>query len=45
MNKKFNELQDFYVRCPDLFLEQFIGIKLRWYQKIILRVWNSVMKD
>lgn len=45
MNKTFDELRDFYVRNPDLFLEQFIGIKLRWYQKIILRVRNKVIKN
>lgn len=29
--------KDFYTRHPDIFCEQQFGIKLHWWQKIMLR--------
>lgn len=34
---KYNKTRDFYKRYPDLFVESFMGVKLRLYQKIIIR--------
>lgn len=32
-----DQLTDHYKRYPDLFLEEYLGIKLYWYQKVFLR--------
>jgi hypothetical protein len=32
-----DDWKDFYKRYPDLFLEDFLGIKLYWYQKFYVR--------
>jgi hypothetical protein len=29
--------KDFYKKYPDCFLENFLGVKLFWYQKILIR--------
>lgn len=35
------ELKDFYTRNPDLFIEEFLNIKLLPYQKILIRLLTS----
>jgi len=32
------ELKEFYNKYPDLFIENFLGLKLSWYQKFLVRV-------
>ena len=37
-NSTLNEyLKNFYKHYPDMFIEEFLGLKLSWYQKFILR--------
>ena len=31
------ELKEFYKKYPDIFLEEFFGLKLFWYQKVLIR--------
>ena len=31
------ELKEFYKRYPDRFMEDFLGLKLFWYQKVFIR--------
>ena len=35
---KMNESwREFYLRNPDIFIEQYFNVKLLWYQKILLK--------
>ena len=35
---KMNEAwREFYLRNPDIFIEQYFNVKLLWYQKILLK--------
>ena len=35
---KMNETwREFYLRNPDIFIEQYFNVKLLWYQKILLK--------
>ena len=35
---KMNEAwREFYLRNPDIFVEQYFNVKLLWYQKILLK--------
>lgn len=37
-NDKMNEAwHEFYLRNPDIFVEQYFNVKLLWYQKILLK--------
>ena len=29
--------REFYLRNPDIFIEQYFNVKLLWYQKILLK--------
>ena len=33
---------EFYLRNPDIFIEDWFNIKLKWYQKIVLK---QMMRD
>ena len=42
MNKLLKQKNDeiwreFYLRNPDIFVEQYFNVKLLWYQKILLK--------
>ena len=40
---KMNETwREFYLRNPGIFIENWFNIKLKWYQKIVLK---QMMKD
>lgn len=40
---KMNEAwREFYLRNPDIFIENWFNIKLNWYQKIVLK---QMMRD
>ena len=40
---KMNEAwREFYLRNPDIFVEDWFNIKLKWYQKIVLK---QMMRD
>ena len=40
---KMNESwREFYLRNPDIFIENWFNIKLKWYQKIVLK---QMMRD
>lgn len=40
---KMNEAwREFYLRNPDIFIEDWFNIKLAWYQKIVLK---QMMRD
>lgn len=39
MNESWHE---FYLRNPDIFVEDWFNIKLKWYQKIVLK---QMMRD
>ena len=35
---KMNEAwREFYLRNPDIFIEQYFNVKLLWYQRILLK--------
>ncbi len=45
--KKFEEeggITEFYKKYPDYFIEDFLGLKLYWYQKAMLRIILSKKK-
>ena len=33
-----NSLYEFFVNYPDIFAEEYLGLKLMWYQKVYLRL-------
>lgn len=39
---KYKELSDYYRRYPDLFMEQFYGIKLPFYQRVLVRIYGFI---
>jgi len=36
-NRMDDNLKEFYKKYPDKFIEEFLDLKLYWYQKVILR--------
>lgn len=40
--KTHSEMILYYRKNPDRFIDDFIGVNLRWYQKMILKL---IMKD
>lgn len=43
LKEKNNESwHEFYLRNPDIFVEDWFNIKLKWYQKIVLK---QMMRD
>ena len=37
-------IKEFYKNYPDKFLEDYLGIKLYWYQKCMIRILAGVAK-
>lgn len=44
LTKQYLHLHDFYSRCPDVFLQDCLGINLKWYQRVFLRMSHSHCK-
>lgn len=40
--RSMDRFEEFYRRCPDLLLEISFGIKLKWWQKVIIRIMGMV---
>ena len=40
--KNIETWREFYLRNPDIFIENWFNIKLKWYQKIVLK---QIMRD
>lgn len=38
MVDEVSQLRDYYSHNPEKFVEEFLGIKLKWYQKMWLRL-------
>jgi hypothetical protein len=38
------ETKEYYLRNPDVFVEEFFGLKLYWYQKVLLRFYTKKNK-
>ena len=36
-DKNNESWREFYLRNPDIFIEQYFNVKLLWYQKILLK--------
>lgn len=36
------QLIDHYRKHPDLFIEEYLGVKLHWYQKVFMRAMKNV---
>lgn len=37
-----NQLINHYKQHPDLFIEEYLGVKLHWYQKVFMRAMKNV---
>jgi hypothetical protein len=36
--ENYRRIKDFYSRNPNKFAEDYLGIKLKWYQKVLLEI-------
>lgn len=43
--EKFKEYKDFYSKNPIVFAEDYLGIRLKWYQRYLLRAQLPIVSN
>jgi len=41
-SKDINYLKSYYEKNPHKFIEDYMGVKLMWYQKVLIKLLNKV---
>ena len=39
-SKRYEYWRQFYLNNPDIFMQEILNVKLKWYQKILLKLLN-----
>lgn len=41
-SSRYNKMEEFYRRYPDLLLQTYFGINLKWWQRVTIRLFPDI---